>query len=204
MLERGQYMSEYEDICMICRRSESQAGKMFKMPGNMCVCSDCMRTTMDMMNNMGFDPNMFGGMEMFTSNPQKPVNEPKMAPKEDEADSEAENIEKVVENVASAIKNDETDSDNADKGNSDEKEKESEGTGTKTPRFSFINLADFAPEGMFPKQPKVKKVYYPGIEGSQGHEICKKQARGFGAMITFEVENSVLAKHILKHTKLIN
>lgn len=52
-------------------------------------------------------------------------------------------------------------------------------------------------------EPKVKNVYYPGIEGSQGHEICKKQARGFGAMITFEVENSVLAKHILKHTKLI-
>lgn len=149
-------MSDYEDVCMVCRRTESQAGKMIKMPGNMCVCSDCMRTTMDMMNNMGFDPNMFGGMEMFTSNPQKPVNEPKMAPKEDEADSEAENIEKVVENVASAIKNDETDSDNADKGNSDEKEKESEGTGTKTPRFSFINLADMGLDGFMPRQ-RVKK-----------------------------------------------
>ena len=52
-------------------------------------------------------------------------------------------------------------------------------------------------------EPKVKKVYYPGIEGSQGYEICKKQARGFGAMLTFELESAQLAKHILKYTKLI-
>lgn len=52
-------------------------------------------------------------------------------------------------------------------------------------------------------EPEVKKVYYPGIEGSKGYEICKSQARGFGSMITFEVESSELAKHILKHTKLI-
>lgn len=50
---------------------------------------------------------------------------------------------------------------------------------------------------------KVKNVYYPGIEGSKGYEICKSQARGFGAMITFEVESADLAKHILKHTQLI-
>lgn len=53
------------------------------------------------------------------------------------------------------------------------------------------------------KEPRVKKVYYPGIEGSRGYEICKSQARGFGSMITFEVESGGLAKHILKYTKLI-
>lgn len=52
-------------------------------------------------------------------------------------------------------------------------------------------------------EPKVKNVYYPGIVGSKGYETCKKQARGFGAMLTFEVESSALAKHILKHTQLI-
>ena len=52
-------------------------------------------------------------------------------------------------------------------------------------------------------EPKVKKVYYPGIKGSKGYEICKSQARGFGSMITFEVESAELAKHILKETKLI-
>ena len=52
-------------------------------------------------------------------------------------------------------------------------------------------------------EPKVKNVYYPGIPGSKGYEICKSQSRGFGAMITFEVESSALAKHILKHTQII-
>lgn len=52
-------------------------------------------------------------------------------------------------------------------------------------------------------EPKIIKVYYPGIEGSAGYEICKKQATGFGSMITFEVESRELAHHILKNTKLI-
>lgn len=52
-------------------------------------------------------------------------------------------------------------------------------------------------------EPKVKNVYYPGIQGSKGYEVCKSQARGFGAMLTFEVESAALAKHILKHTQLI-
>lgn len=50
---------------------------------------------------------------------------------------------------------------------------------------------------------KVKNVYYPGIEGTESYEICKRQARGFGSMLTFEVESANLAKHILKFTKLI-
>lgn len=50
---------------------------------------------------------------------------------------------------------------------------------------------------------KVKKVYYPGIEGSRGYEICKSQATGFGSMITFEVESKELALSILKSVRLI-
>lgn len=53
------------------------------------------------------------------------------------------------------------------------------------------------------QEPKVKKVYYPGIEGTKGYEICKAQASGFGSMLTFEVESKELALHILKSTKLI-
>lgn len=53
------------------------------------------------------------------------------------------------------------------------------------------------------KEPKVLKVYYPGIKGTAGYEVNRKQARGFGAMLTFEVESPDLAKHILKYTKLI-
>ena len=52
-------------------------------------------------------------------------------------------------------------------------------------------------------EPKVKNVYYPGIEGTKDYEICKSQARGFGSMITFEVESPELARHILKYTRII-
>lgn len=53
------------------------------------------------------------------------------------------------------------------------------------------------------RKPQVLKVYYPGIEGTKGYEICRSQASGFGSMITFEVKSKELALHILKSTKLI-
>lgn len=53
------------------------------------------------------------------------------------------------------------------------------------------------------QEPKVRRVYYPGIEGTKGYEICRSQADGFGSMLTFEVESRELALHILKSTKLI-
>ncbi len=53
------------------------------------------------------------------------------------------------------------------------------------------------------KEKKVTKVYYPGIPGTKGYEICKSQARGFGSMITFETESTELAVNILNRVKLI-
>ncbi|MBQ7863936.1 MAG: PLP-dependent transferase [Lachnospiraceae bacterium] len=52
-------------------------------------------------------------------------------------------------------------------------------------------------------QPEVKRVIYPGLETHPGHEIMKKQSRGFGAMVTFEVCNKEFAKSILNHVRLI-
>ena len=45
---------EYEDVCFVCRRPESKAGKMFKMPNNICVCDDCMHKTMDMVSQFDY------------------------------------------------------------------------------------------------------------------------------------------------------
>ena len=50
----------------------------------------------------------------------------------------------------------------------------------------------------------VKRVYYAGLEDSSGYEIMKKQATGFGSMISFSVTSSELAKKILKKVKLIS
>lgn len=38
---------KFEDVCFVCRRPESKAGKMFHLPNNICVCNDCMHKTMD-------------------------------------------------------------------------------------------------------------------------------------------------------------
>ena len=47
---------EYEDVCYMCRRPESVAGKMVRIQDNICICSSCMQKTFDSMNsgfNMG-------------------------------------------------------------------------------------------------------------------------------------------------------
>ena len=57
--------SEYEDICYICHRPESKAGKMIKIPNEICICADCMQKTFDSMNHGGFplgDMSNFGNM----------------------------------------------------------------------------------------------------------------------------------------------
>lgn len=46
--------NEYEDICYICRRPEHIAGKMIRIPNNICICQDCMQKTFDSMNGSGF------------------------------------------------------------------------------------------------------------------------------------------------------
>ena len=56
--------SDFEDICYICRRPESVAGKMIHIQPNLCICNDCMQKTFDSMSNGNF-PNM--GMNMDIS-----------------------------------------------------------------------------------------------------------------------------------------
>ncbi len=45
---------EYEEVCFICRRPESKAGKMFKLPNHICVCNDCMHKTMDTVSQFDY------------------------------------------------------------------------------------------------------------------------------------------------------
>ncbi|MDE7428031.1 MAG: AAA family ATPase, partial [Lachnospiraceae bacterium] len=46
--------SDYEDVCFICRRPESKAGKMFRLPNHICVCDDCMHKTMDTVSQFDY------------------------------------------------------------------------------------------------------------------------------------------------------
>ncbi len=54
------------------------------------------------------------------------------------------------------------------------------------------------------KQPKVREIYYPGLEQHPGHELSKKQARDFGGMLSFRVATTEDAKNVLKRLKLIS
>ena len=44
----------YEDICFICRRPESKAGKMLQLPNRITVCTDCMQKTMESISNVDY------------------------------------------------------------------------------------------------------------------------------------------------------
>lgn len=52
-------------------------------------------------------------------------------------------------------------------------------------------------------QPKIRKVYYIGLPDHPGYEVTRKQTRGFGAMISFEVDRFETALSILNRVKLI-
>ena len=50
--------------------------------------------------------------------------------------------------------------------------------------------------------PRVKRVVYPGLKSHPQHEIAKKQQRGFGGMISFDVGSIEAAGNLLKAVKL--
>ena len=52
-------------------------------------------------------------------------------------------------------------------------------------------------------QKNVTTVIYPGLPEHPGHEIMKKQSRGFGSMITFKVDTREHALRILENVRMI-
>ena len=53
-------------------------------------------------------------------------------------------------------------------------------------------------------QKAVTRVIYPGLPEHPGHEIMKKQARGFGSMLTFQLESPEFALSILSKWRLLS
>ena len=52
------------------------------------------------------------------------------------------------------------------------------------------------------RQPKALKTYYPGLPDHPQHELAKRQMRGFGAMISFELGSLANAKTFLDRVRL--
>ena len=142
--------NNYEDICMICRRTESSAGKMMHLPGNIVVCNDCMRSTMEMasnitpeqLNNMSMNMGYpFMGMPPFGVNNDfnmgfQPQNQNDQAkPDVEDADEEGKTADSDIVKADGA--------DGEDTPDKPQDESKDAGKGPRTiPRFSFINLGD--------------------------------------------------------------
>ncbi len=133
--------TEYEEVCVMCHRPESKAGKMFHLPGGMCVCDDCMHQTMDMISKMdpgtmtdipGF-PGTIGGMKIRVDMPVPPANEATVEKLEGDSKPEGE------------------------EGDKKEEEKTPHVTGMPGgfPNISFLNLNDI--QDMFPNRRAPKK-----------------------------------------------
>jgi cystathionine beta-lyase/cystathionine gamma-synthase len=50
--------------------------------------------------------------------------------------------------------------------------------------------------------PKVRKVYYPGLPSHPQHDIARRQQKGPGAMLSFELGTLEAARRFLNHVKL--
>ena len=61
-----------------------------------------------------------------------------------------------------------------------------------------IKLANWLKE-----QKIVAKVIYPGLKEHPGYEIMKRQARGFGAMLTFQLQTKEQALGVLSRVRMI-
>lgn len=126
-----------EEICYICRRSESKAGKMLHLPPNITICNDCMQKMLntfntppisDYLNASGFTPDMFNDYY----NQEKPKSK----------ESKAEDVKE--EQVSASTQEGETEEIKEDE--------EQEGGRQNPPMFSF----GFLPE-MFQGQSNLKK-----------------------------------------------
>jgi cystathionine beta-lyase/cystathionine gamma-synthase len=50
--------------------------------------------------------------------------------------------------------------------------------------------------------PKVTRVLYPGLPGHPGRELLTTRSSGFGAIVSFEVDDPALVPHILSHVEV--
>lgn len=156
---------EFEDICYICRRPESKAGRMFHLPNNICICDDCMHKTMDAVSQFDYQQMMNNPVFMnMLNNPFNPYGDPTKSDgtsgqnsagggneKSDAETTDAQDGNNASDNTAADIL-EASDADDDSKNDSDE----SSGNRRGFPNISFINLADFMNDGM-PQKQKIKK-----------------------------------------------
>ena len=77
------------------------------------------------------------------------------------------------------------------------------GIKTLGPRMEAHQRGAMAVAQMLAKHPKVEQVYYPGLPDHPHHELAKRQQKGFGAMLSFDIKGGrESAKQMMLATKL--
>jgi cystathionine beta-lyase len=51
--------------------------------------------------------------------------------------------------------------------------------------------------------PNISKVYYPGLESHPDHQLAKKQMKGFGGMLSFELKDGIDVEEFQRKLRLI-
>lgn len=138
-------MSEnYEEYCLVCHRPDSIAGKLFHLPNNITICTDCMQKTMDTMNDPAYTSafKAFTGMDfssMMGGNPFEKKEEKDLSKDEEIPDDD------IAE-----------DGDDIEEDEEDAKDEKQPGM----PHIQFVNWSDLSSlmgNGRVKKKKKAKK-----------------------------------------------
>lgn len=78
----------------------------------------------------------------------------------------------------------------------------SRGIKTLAVRMERHNANGMAVAQFLESHPKVKRVIYPGLASHPQHAVAKKQQRGFGAMLSFDVGSLEAARGVLNNVKI--
>src|SRR5256885_3909598 len=76
------------------------------------------------------------------------------------------------------------------------------GTKTLALRMEQHDKSGRAVAAFLEDHPKVRKIYYPGSPSHKQHELAKRQQKGFGSMVSFDVGSLENARLVLESTKL--
>ena len=78
------------------------------------------------------------------------------------------------------------------------------GTKTLTVRMAQHNANGMALAEFLSSHPNVAKVIYPGLPSHPQHELAKKQMRGFGGMLSFDVGSFEAARRVCNRVRLMS
>jgi cystathionine gamma-lyase/cystathionine beta-lyase/cystathionine gamma-lyase/homocysteine desulfhydrase len=76
------------------------------------------------------------------------------------------------------------------------------GTKTLALRMEQHDRSGRAVAAFLEEHPKVQKIYYPGSLSHRQHDLAKRQQRGFGGMVAFELGSLEAARTVLESVKL--